>query len=169
MQGVRDLLVTLVYLLPVALLALLLVRETRCPRWLLVSVLAALPLFYIAHYHLMGALQGWPSDAALPERFQLLAFRISEPDAQNSDHGQILIWAMTEGQPQPRVYRLAYGKDLHQSLIKAGQRQAEGRPQVGRQRPAQAAAPPSQQGERAPQIVFDDEQPPTLPAKPADS
>jgi hypothetical protein len=168
-QAARDLLVTLVYLLPVALLALLLVREKWRPRWLMVSVLAALPLFYIAHYHLMGALQGWPSDATLPEEFQLLAFRIAEPDPQNADRGQILIWAMADGQPQPRVYRLAYGKGLHQSLVRAGQRQAEGRPQVGRQRPAQAAARPGQQGERAPQIVFDDEQPATLPAKPTDS
>lgn len=169
MQGALDLLITLLYLLPVALVALLLVSEAHRPRWLLLLVLAGLPLFYIAHYRLMAGLQGWPSAAPLPAEFRLLAFQVTEPDPQNGDDGQILIWALADGGTQPRVHRLAYDKTLHQSLVRAGQRQAEGRRQVGRLPAEPSTARPAPPGDRAPQVEFDDERPPTLPAKAADS
>ena len=169
MLGASDLLVTLLYLLPVALVALLLVSEARRPRWLLPLVLASLPLFYIAHYRLMAGLQGWPSDAALPAEFRLLAYQVTEPDPQNGDDGQILIWALADGRTQPRVHRLAYDKGLHRSLVRAGQRQAEGRQQVGRRPAKPSTARPAQPGDGGPQVEFDDERPPALPAKAADS
>ncbi|MCP5441299.1 MAG: hypothetical protein H6958_11905 [Chromatiaceae bacterium] len=52
------------------------------------ALLIALPLFYIGHFQMIQAIRGWPSDAALPEQFQLLGFRISEPDTRRGDDGR---------------------------------------------------------------------------------
>jgi len=131
MSAIQTIAITLVYLVPVALLALLLIAQhRRHAHWLLTSLLLILPVFYVSHYLLLQQLRGWPSTAALPQQFRLLAFDISEPDPNTDRPGQILLWIHNSDSDQPRVYRLNYRKDLHQELVGAGQRLAEGRPQV---------------------------------------
>jgi hypothetical protein len=168
MNGAMMLGLTLLYALPLALLALLLTAERRRPRWLMTVVLGALPLFYAGHYQVLQALQGWPSDAPVPEEFRLLAFEISEPDPAGDHDGEILLWLRaTDGQP-PRAHRLAYNKGLHENLITAGRLQAEGSPQIGRrnaQRRTATAGTPAVPREDA--ISFRTEKPPALPSKDA--
>ena len=49
-----------------AILALLLTGAQRRHGWLIATVLAALPVFYIAQYQLVQVLRGWPVDAPEP-------------------------------------------------------------------------------------------------------
>ena len=167
MSTVQTVAMTLGYLLPAALIALLLTAQVRRhPRWLLSTVMLALPVFYIGHYLLLLQLQGWPSTAPLPERFQLLGFDIREPRPQEQDNGRILLWVKATDHEQPRVHALAYRKALHQELVAAGKRQEQGRPQFGtrnRHTPTTASDP----SDSAPgDIRFSDAETRALPAKP---
>lgn len=152
---------SLVYLFPIALVALLLGSGKSHPRWLVIALLVALPVFYIAHYQLIERIQGWPSDASLPVQFRLLAFEVTEPDSRRGIDGEILIWARGPDAAQPRVHRLPYAKALHQRLIDAGDRQRDGQRQVGRtEQQADSLLAP-----RREEVRFSDEQRPALPQK----
>ncbi|MCW9079352.1 MAG: hypothetical protein OQK74_09275, partial [Gammaproteobacteria bacterium] len=109
MSTIQMVAMTLVYLLPVALVTLLLTTLGRGhPRWLLTAVLLAVPVFYVGHYLLLQQLPGWPSHAALPQQFRLLGFDIIEPDTKAGQSGRILLWVNAADSYQPRVHRLAY-------------------------------------------------------------
>ncbi len=157
-------LLTPAYLLPVVLLALMLVGQSRRPRWLTGALLIALPLFYIGHFLGFGAIQGWPSDTPLPDEFELLGFRIEEPSARDQDGGEILLWAQQIGASQPRVHRLTYSRQLHESLVAANHRQAQGAAQIGtRTRSARNMSAQPGRGEDA--ITFRDRHTGELPPK----
>lgn len=167
MVGIADLLLTLAYLVPVALIAMLLSPYSRRPRWLVVALLLGLPLFYTAHYLLLQRIQGWPSDAPLPEEFRLLAFRVTEPDVKRGEPGRILMWVAGMNDPEPRVHRLNYEKALHLELAAAAERQAAGRRQIGHNRapgPVGLSAHPMRAGSS---VSIRDQHRAPLPAKPA--
>lgn len=165
MSAIQTAAVTLVYLLPAALVALLLTAPgQRHPRWLLTTVLLALPVFYIGHYLLLQQMQGWPSTAPLPQQFQLLAFDITEPDPNSDRPGHILLWVDSGDNDRPRVHRLAYRKELHRELVAAGQRQAKGRPQIGSRGTATGAAARNTDTKEV--ISFRDQVGRSLPSKP---
>ena len=161
-------LLSLAYLLPIALLGILIGSRQRHERRWILAVLALLPVFYIGHYLGLQAIQGWPSRQTLPDDFQLLGFDIVEPD--NDRPGHILIWARASAAQQPRVHRLGYDRDLHHMLADAGSRQSEGTPQRGRRLPAETAgtaAVGSPDGSH--QLRFEDALQPRLPEKDDDS
>ena len=155
----------LLYVVPVAVVAGLLSTHSRRPRWLVSTLLIALPVFYIGHFQMIQAIRGWPSEAELPEQFQLLAFRISEPETGRGDEGEILLWIQGLADPRPRVHRLAYQKSLHIALTQAGQRQAAGIRQIGSRHLQGSASAADPSRDRA-GIDFRDEPKSTLPAKP---
>ncbi len=160
-----ELAIALLYSVPLALLALLFARETYRPRWLLFTALALLPVFYIGHYYLLDRLQGWPSDAELPDEFKLVAYDVIEPDKPTNTAGQILLWVRSNESNEPRVHRLAYSKNLHQELLSAGKRQAAGKQQVGRRSPVVRADQDQANGDQISSVRFRDEEPPALPHK----
>lgn len=124
------------YLVPLALAGLLLASARHRSPWLVGGVLAALPVFYAVQFTLVQNLAGWPSEAPLPDEFELLAYVVEEPDRARDSAGEILLWLRASEAADPRVHRLEYDRALHQSLDEAGERIAEGRRQVGRtQRP----------------------------------
>lgn len=165
MSSTREFLVALLYSLPLALLALSLTNERYRPRWLVISILVLLPAFYIGHYRVLSALQGWPSDAALPDQFKLVAYDAVEPDKKTNTPGHILLWARQTDAGEPRVYRLAYTTALHQELVAAGERQNAGKQQLGRRTPPTTTAQQSESGDAVPSFRFRDEEPPALPEK----
>ena len=156
---------TLVYLLPVALVTFVADHEGRATALALIVVLLALPVFYVGHYVLLQHCRAGRADAALPQQFRLLGFDIIEPDTRASESAGYLLWVNDADSDQPRVHRLTYRKDLHQELVAAGQRQAEGRTQLGT-RSRQAANASSGQAGIAQEIIsFSDATPRSLPAK----
>lgn len=158
----------LAYVAPVAALAVLLVSGRGRSRAVATWVLLALPVFYALHYVMLQRLQGWPSDAVLPDTFELLAFVVSEPGDTPTRDGEIVLWIRTPANPTPRAHRLAYRRTLHQSLAEAGKRLALGRPQQG-QRADPAAGPeaPAKHADDSGAIRFSDAPPHArLPEKP---
>lgn len=165
MGGAQILSISLAYVLPIALLAILLTGyRRRSHRWTTV-ILVALPIFYFAHYQMLSALQGWASPAQLPEEFRLIAFDIDEPGPGENASGQILLWVEDIGAPtpRPRVHRLSYERALHESLVQAGERQQRGETQVGRQASRRFGADGTTS--QAPSISFSSEQTTRLPEK----
>ena len=165
MNALPTIAITLIYVVPLALLALLLGgRGQRHPVWLLTLILLALPIFYIGHYLMLQELKGWPSGAELPDRFRLLAFDIIEPDPSAADPGRILLWVEVAGEREPRVYTRPYRKQLHEDLVAAGKRQQQGRQQIGSMTPQGRTS--SATGAQDEQIIrFEDATSKPLPAK----
>ena len=159
-------LISLLYVVPLALVGVVVATEGRRPRWLIIVILVALPFFYVGHYVLLDGIQGWPTETPLPQRFELVAFDISEPRPMTEQHGDILLWVRTTQAQQPRVHRLDYSRDLHQSLLAAGERLSEGKTQVG-EHSVQRGGTPGEPGSPLPadDITFRDQVPPRLPAK----
>ncbi len=155
------------YLLPVVLLAWWISRLPSRRPVIAVLVLALLPLFYLLHYQLLHALQGWPSMATLPDEFRLLSHVVHEPNPSTGESGYILLWARPKHSPRPRVFELAYDKTLHTELDEAAQRQAAGKPQRGK-RIERAASEPLRTGVdvAGPDIRFFDDPNLRPPAKP---
>jgi hypothetical protein len=121
------------YIAPIALLALAVSCSCRdSGRTAVIAALVLLPLFYFTHYQLLQTLQGWPTRASLPPQFELIAFRVTEPLPGAGTDGEILLWAVADESPRPRVYRVDYTRELHEELIDAGERQQAGQPQSGR-------------------------------------
>ena len=163
MTQIETLTLSLAYVLPVALLGLLLTTADRSRRWLSMLMLAALPAFYTGHYFLLQANQGWPVNDAPPDEFRLLGFDVREPDQDSG--GEILLWIRSNGHPSPRAYRLPYSRESHQAIRAAGQRLSQGTPQIGRQRSATGNDDPAGAGAGGSTLSFHDEQPGQLPAK----
>ena len=165
MSALPSILITLIYLAPLALLALMLSgRGQRHPVWLLTLILVLLPVFYIGHYLMLQELKGRPSGAELPERFRLLAFDITEPDPNTAEPGRILLWIDGIGKTEPRVHARPYSKQLHQDLVAAGKRKQQGHPQVGSK--ASKGVTASAAGRPDAQIIrFEDATSKPLPAK----
>lgn len=165
MSALPSILITLIYLAPLALLALMLSgRGQRHPVWLMTLILVLLPVFYIGHYLMLQELKGRPSSAELPERFRLLAFDITEPDPNTAEPGRILLWIDGIGERDPRVHELPYGKQLHQTLVAARERQAQGHQQIGN-KPSQGATPTGAVRQNEQIIRFEDATSKPLPAK----
>jgi hypothetical protein len=130
----------LAYVFLLALLMLMLLY-TRWP-WLLKAVMVLLVCgFYLLSYKVWREAQGWPSTAALPERFLLHASVIEEPDQSKGSKGQIFVWAsdLAGHRPaaQPRAYRLPYDKQVHSALEDAMQNMRNGIVQLGHAREMQ--------------------------------
>lgn len=100
-------------------------------RWFRVTVLVLLPLVYSFHFVGLEKFGGWPSDAALPDEFELLSSDVIEPNAQLDLKGQIHIWAKVDGRQEPRAYILPYDRALHEMLFRAKKKLDQGIRQQG--------------------------------------
>ena len=160
-------LLILAYLLPLVLLALVLVHASL-RQWQKVLILLLLPLFYIGHYLGTEQLAGWPSQQTPPAEFRLLGQQISEPDKREGTAGFIRLWTQQPGAQRSRLYELPYSKQLHQQLVAAQARQAQGKQQMGR-RKGGAAGKPAEDGSAPAQYEFFDRKAPRPPAKSTDT
>lgn len=159
------LLLNAVYVLPLALLTWMIAgREVSRTRATLM-VLLALPFLYLSHHILARHAAGLPTDRPVPASFRLLGFEVEEPDHKSGVGGGILLWLHGTDEPSPRVHRLPYARDLHESLLSAGERQAAGTTQVGVRRSAGPATAPGDAESGADEIEFRDEKPVRPPAK----
>lgn len=136
---------------------------------------------------------GWPSEARVPERFQLDWGTVVEPDKLNGSPGSIYLWveALDENNVPagtPRAFRVPYSRDLADRIGHAKERIEQGKDQAGTARdlnvpeapPSQdrrlAGAPPRREEpgspgdptafiQHMPAIDFQDLPPPALPPK----
>jgi hypothetical protein len=103
------------------------------PRWLRTGLALGATLLYFLGQDAVQSLLGLPSGEALPERFVVVAAMVEEPTAQN--HGAVYLWVrpLRDGvtEAQPRAYRVAYSRKLHEQVDEGLKKGREGVSQMG--------------------------------------
>jgi hypothetical protein len=177
-------------------IAVLLLSLNLASRWhwsVKATATATTTIFFGISYVSIVGLIGWPSEALVPEHFQLHWATVVEPDKLNGLPGSIFLWIealdkndMPAG--TPRAFRVPYSRQLADRIVRAKERIEKGTDQAGTARdlgvPEGAAdddrrlagAPPRQDQPGAtgdptafiqhmPSIEFEDMPPPALPPK----
>ena len=177
-------------------IAVLLLSLNLASRWhwtVKAAAIATTTGFFAVSYVSIGGLIGWPSEARMPERFQLHWATVVEPDKINGFPGSIYLWveALDEANMpagMPRAFRVPYSRELADRIGHAKERIEQGKEQAGTARDLDLpesepdedrrlpGAPP-REGEPAstgdpaafiqhlPSIEFEDMPPPALPPK----
>ena len=155
--------------------------------------IAVTSVFFGVSYASIAGLIGWPSEARVPEHFQLDWATVVEPDKLNGSRGSIYLWveALDENNAPagtPRAFRVPFSRDLADRIGHAKERIEQGVDQAATARDLDlpesapdddrrlAGAPPRQNepgspGDPAafiqhmPAIEFGDMPPPALPPK----
>ncbi len=158
----------------IALLLLILNLYTRWAWHVKAALIVLVSAFYVVTYFSLPPLLGWPTDADLPQRFNLVAIYVEEPDKSTGSPGEIFLWAtdMAEGPrgAEPRAYRVPFTGELHARVVEAGNKMRKGLPQLGEVKEEQLgphARPTdeSQGGQKSVAIEFFDLPDPLFPEK----
>jgi hypothetical protein len=178
------------------LIAVLLLSLNLASRWhwgMKAAAIASTTGFFGVSYLSTTGLIGWPSEARVPEHFQLHWATVVEPDKLNGLPGSIYLWieALDENNMlagTPRAFRVPYSRELADRIGHAKERIEQGADQLGTARDLDmpegkpdedrrlAGAPPRQDEpvstgdptafiEHQPSIEFEDMPPPALPPK----
>lgn len=115
------------------LLLLLALLWSGWPRWLKAGLVAAATALYFWGHGAVEALLGLPSTAALPERFVMVAATVQEPTS--GAPGALYLWVrpMEQGVAvrEPRAYRVAYDRVLHEQITEGVRKGRDGVSQMG--------------------------------------
>jgi len=178
------------------IVAALLLSLNLASRWhwgVKAAAIGVTTLFFGVSYASIAGLIGWPSEARLPERFQLHWATVVEPDKSNGLPGSIYLWleALDENNVPvgtPRAFRVPYTRELADRIGHAKERIEQGAEQVGtahdldvpegpsdeerrlagapaRQDEPRGSGDPSAFIQHKPAIEFEDMPPPALPPK----
>ena len=104
--------------------------------WTAKSILIVLvSTFYLVTYFSFPPLMGWPTDSPLPERFNVVALYVQEPDKKNSTEGTVFLWITDlDIDPRistPRAHKLPFTESLHAKVVEASNKLKKGLPQLG--------------------------------------
>jgi hypothetical protein len=177
-------------------LAVLLLSLNLTSRWhwgVKAIAVAITTAFFGISYTSIAALIGWPSEARVPERFQLDWATVVESDKLNGSPGSIYLWlealdADNVPAGTPRAFRVPYSRSLADRIGHAKERIEQGMDQVGTARELDVLEGPPDQDQRLagapprrddpgsagdpaafiqhmPAIEFQDMPPPALPPK----
>lgn len=120
------------------LIALLLLSINLYSKWswrVKTLTVIAVSAFYLITYFSIPPLLGWPTDQALPERFNLVAIYVDEPNKITGEPGEIYLWVADmkhgPGHDKPRAYRVPFSVALHTKVVEAGVKLRKGLPQLG--------------------------------------
>jgi len=120
------------------LVALLLTTLHLYTRWswkVKAALIVTVSTFYLVTYLSLPPLLGWPADETLPERFNLIAAHVQEPDKVTGAEGKIFLWAtdmarsLREG--EPRAYEVPFTRELHAKVMEARNKTRKGQAQLG--------------------------------------
>ena len=127
---------------------------------------------YFVVYYSYAPLLGWPSNTALPMRFNLVAAYGQEPDEQTGRRGSIFFWVTDKSSMDitPRAYVVDFEPQLHARVIQAMQRKHKSIPQGGTVEPdlgRMGVGKEQRKGYKSQKfkINFADELPETAPTK----
>jgi hypothetical protein len=92
--------------------------------WVKLGAILVSALACIGSYFAMVSLLGWPTSGAMPERFNLVATRIIEPDVLRGTKGRIYLWIEEIDENQviitpPRAFEVPYEVDLSVQVAEA--------------------------------------------------
>jgi hypothetical protein len=115
------------------LIAVLALLWSPWPRWLKAGLALGATVLYFFGHEAVNALLGVPTRDALPERFVMVAAMVEEPSA--SQQGALYLWVrpLHDGvaEPQPRAYRVAYTRKLHEQINEGLRKGRDGVSQMG--------------------------------------
>lgn len=123
----------------VLLLTLLVALPVRVAWWAKLLAIVVVLSFNFLAWSSVDSGQGWPVRAELPTRAEFVACEIIEPDIATQTPGVIYVWLVpldfTHGvlayRPEgaePRAYREAYDRSLHEACVSAQKAQRAGTP-----------------------------------------
>ena len=100
------------------------------------AAVAITTVFFGVSYLSTAGLIGWPSEAHLPERFQLQWATVVEPGKLNGLPGSIYLWVEAlDGNNipagTPRAFRVPYSRELADRIGRAKERIEKGKEQAG--------------------------------------
>lgn len=115
--------------------------------WIKALVVAGSVLFSISLWHSLDALQGWPTNESLPDKFEIKWLVIKEPNKKTGDEGGIYVWAK-DLQPkktksgkfilhnkgtsdEPRLHTIPYSRKMHEQAEGIKKQIAAGKPFYG--------------------------------------
>jgi hypothetical protein len=112
-----SIIATVVTYLVIALLLLSLNLTSRWRWWIKGGAIAITGLFFLASFLVIKSLLGWPTQARMPARFELIASRVVEPDPFIGNPGAVFLWVEEIGDDalpngRPRSYKLGYTEEL---------------------------------------------------------
>ena len=129
-----------------ALLVLLLANVLFATRLPWAAKLLAIGLgagLFAFTWQTLPQLAGWPSRALPPERFNLAALEVQEPDKSGANKGVIYLWvtrlASNTAEVVPRAYELPYSAELQLKLTAASTKLRKRMPQLGETVPGKAS------------------------------
>ncbi len=159
------------------LLGVLLVSLNLYSRWawpVKIFGIVLVAVFYGVTYRSIPPLLGWPTQQNLPERFNLLALYVQEPDKATGDEGAIYMWVTDLGRGfsnvRPRAYEVPFSAELQQKAVEAGSKLKKGLPQLGETKEAELGPngqprDTTEQGQASVSIDFYDLPDPLFPEK----
>ena len=114
-------------------IAVLALMWSPWPRWLKTGLALGATVLYFFGHEAVHALMGVASRDALPERFVMVAAMVEEPTANRQ--GALYLWVrpLHDGvaEPEPRAYRLAYSRQLHEQINEGLWKGRDGVSQMG--------------------------------------
>src|SRR5687768_6155882 len=141
-----SIIATVVTYLVIALLLLSLNLTSRWRWWIKGGAIAITGLFFLASFLVIKSLLGWPTQARMPARFELIASRVVEPDPFIGNPGAVFLWLEELGENnlpngRPRSYKLGYTEELADTVQLAQDVIATGEQVQGTIREEAAAEP----------------------------
>ncbi len=114
---IGTILATVAAYVAVALLLISLNLTSRWRWWIKGGAIVVTGIFFLGSYFVIGSLLGWPTQARMPARFELVASRVVEPDPFIGNPGAVFLWIEEINENnlpngRPRSYKLAYTEQL---------------------------------------------------------
>jgi hypothetical protein len=115
------------------LIAVLALLWSPWPRWLKAGLALGATVLYFFGHEAVHALLGMPTPDPLPERFVMVAAMVEEPSGNHK--GALYLWVrpLHDGvaAPEPRAYKLAYTRKLHEQVNEGLKKGRDGVSQMG--------------------------------------
>ncbi len=114
-----------------AVIASLVVLNMRLALVLRIGLVVSVVILIFTTYRGIGELRGLPSDADLPENFQLYWAQIVEPNKLTSEPGSIFLWVGELDEDNyvvgvPRAHKVPYSEELAELVTDAQQKISAG-------------------------------------------
>jgi hypothetical protein len=128
--GTGEIFLTLAFIFTtVVLLGLFIRSEWGYPIKAAAISLAA--IFYILIYFSIIGMQGWPTEASLPEDVEVVWGYVDPPNKKIGKDGFIVLWVLDRTDEsigkKPRAHLLPYTKEMHKKIEEAKKEQQKGK------------------------------------------
>lgn len=98
-------------------------------------------VFFWVQFYALQQYSGWPTNAALPQEFILIATDVHEPNQKTGEKG-VMYWWIREHEDNsipPRVYELPYEAQMHKQTEQVIKDQKQGGVYVGKKQGASSS------------------------------